>query len=90
MPTDGAAGRLVLMNLAATPESENHGRLLSLLRARSPAMHTVLVLDATSYAERFGADPASAGRLEERRRLWQAFARSHGLDAVFVAAGSSA
>ncbi len=89
MPTDGVAGRLVLMNLAATPESENHGRLLSLLRTSSPAIRTVLALDATSYAERFGADPAWAGRLEERRRLWQSFARGHGLEAVFVTVGPS-
>lgn len=76
---------VLLMNLAATPEAENHGVVIAAARdaahqARPPAAARVLV-DESPYAERFGGDASFAPRLEERRRLWRDFVAGYGLEA---------
>ena len=86
-PAAGLAGRGLLVALAATPESENHGHLLALARQRAGAVRTLLLVDESSYRERFGRDAALAGRLEERRRLWQDFAARHAMDVAFAGDG---
>ena len=58
---------VVLFNLSATPEQENHGAFLSALAAGTPGL-TVL-LDESGLLER-GADPT---RLRQRLLLWQEF-----------------
>jgi hypothetical protein len=68
-----------LFNLSATPESENHGALVSGLRrrmveAKSGAGLTVL-LDESAMRERSG-DGADA-RIESRRAAWEAMLRQH-------------
>ena len=80
----------VLMNLAATPEAENHGVVIaaardSARRARPPAAVRVVV-DESPYAERLAGDASLAPRLEERRRLWRDFVAGYGLEADLVAA----
>jgi len=84
-------GCVILMNLASTPESENHGLVLDTARelARDPSSGTPcrLLVDEASYADRFTADASLAGRLEERRRLWQDFAARHGIEVTFLPAG---
>jgi len=64
-----ASLRLVIFNLAATPEDENHG---ALLRKLGPgAADGVLVLvDETAFRQRFAGQ---AERLAERRKLWRGF-----------------
>ena len=88
-----AGGCVVLMNLAATPETENHGVVISAARDRARGPSCVapfrLVLDESSYAERFASDPALAGRMQERRRLWQEFARGYGVEATFMPTGKA-
>lgn len=79
---------VVVMNLAATPEAENHGIVIAAARdaahrARPPAAVRVVV-DESPYAQRFASDASLASRLEERRRLWRNFVASHGLEADFV------
>jgi len=76
---------VLLMNLAATPEAENHGVVIAAARdaahqARPPAAVRVVV-DESQYAERFGGDASLAPRLEERRRLWRDFVAGYGLEA---------
>jgi hypothetical protein len=79
---------IVLMNLAATPEAENHGVVIaaardSARRARPPAAVRVVV-DESPYLERFAGDASLASRLDERRRLWRDFVAGYGLEADLV------
>jgi hypothetical protein len=76
---------VVLMNLAATPEAENHGVVIAAARdaahrARPPA-GVRIVIDESPYAARLSADASLASRLEERRRLWRNFVAGYGLEA---------
>jgi hypothetical protein len=76
---------VLLMNLASTPEAENHGVVIAAARdaahqARPPAALRVVV-DESPYAERFAGDASFAPRLEERRRLWRDFVAGYGLTA---------
>jgi hypothetical protein len=79
---------VLLMSLAATPETENHGVVItaardSARRARPPGALRVVV-DAAPYAARFEVDPSLASRLGERQRLWHRFVAGYGLDAEIV------
>ncbi len=76
---------VVLMNLAATPESENHGIVIAAARdaahrARPPASLRIVV-DESPYEARFATDASLAARLDERRRLWRNFVAGYGLEA---------
>jgi hypothetical protein len=81
-----AAGlHIVLMNLAATPESENHGVVIAAARdaahrARPPASLRI-VIDESPYAARLANDASLTTRLDERRRLWRNFVAGYGLEA---------
>jgi hypothetical protein len=79
---------VVLMTLAATPEAENHGKVIAAARdaahrARPPAAVRVVV-DESPYAGRLAGDASLAPRLEERRRLWRDFVAGYGLEADVV------
>jgi hypothetical protein len=65
---------LILFNLAATPEAENHGVLVAgvrsaLRRERSGAAVTAL-LDESGYRERLRGQAGAEGRIDSRRRAW--------------------
>ena len=84
---------VLLMNLASTPELENHGSLLERARESARADSSApcrLLLDETSYAERFGGDAGPGGRLEQRRQLWREFAARHAIEVRFLAAKTTA
>jgi hypothetical protein len=75
---------VVVMNLAATPEAENHGIVIAAARdaahrARPPA-GVRIVIDESPYVARLGSDVSLAPRLEERRRLWRNFVAGYGLE----------
>lgn len=76
---------VLLMNLAATPEEENHGAALEGLRdwlARErPRAQLAVLVDEGPYAQRM---EGVAGRLEERRKAWQSFIAARGLQGQFV------
>ena len=79
---------VLLFNLAATPEEENHGAVIAGVRdwlaARQPRGPQLLVLvDEGPYAERMASDGAG-GRVAERRDAWQQFVAAHGLAACRV------
>lgn len=79
-----AVDRLVLVvNLAATPEAENHGLALAAARdalaTNAARTRLLVVVDESAYAARLEGDPALAARLDERRALWARFAAGYGL-----------
>ncbi|MEO8247731.1 MAG: DUF2868 domain-containing protein [Burkholderiales bacterium] len=73
-----AALTLVLFNLAATPEQENHGAFIDHVRAAAPRRIGVLI-DESSLAERLGSAPH---RMAQRRELWRHFCELHGVVAI--------
>ncbi len=79
---------VVLMNLAATPEDENHGAVIAGVRQRVTAARgsrrALVILDEGPYATRMGAVGGAAERIGERRRLWQPFVETHDLKAYIV------
>lgn len=82
------AGRVLLMNLASTPETENHGAAIVAARDHArrarPEQRLLVVLDESTYASRFAAADSFAGRLEERRRLWRTFVAGYGVEVAFT------
>ena len=86
-----AAGKadvmVLLFNLAATPEEENHGDLIAGVRdwlaAGQPRPHLLVLVDEGPYAERMAAD-GDTGRVAERRDAWQEFVAARGLAACSV------
>lgn len=84
----GAEGAHVVVlpfSLAATPEVENHGMVLTGVRDRlaasRPAARLMVVIDEAPFAARMSGVPE---RIAERRELWRQFVASHGLEPVFV------
>jgi hypothetical protein len=86
-----AAGKadvvVLLFNLAATPEEENHGDLIAGVRGwlagGQPRPQLLVLVDEGPYAERMATDGAT-GRVAERREAWQQFVAAHGLAACSV------
>jgi hypothetical protein len=84
----------LLFTLAATPEDQNHGVIITgvrdwLARSRRPVDLLVLV-DEGPYAERMGGPAGPAERLAARRRAWEAFAAARGLTACVLDLGTAA
>jgi hypothetical protein len=83
---------ILFFSLAATPEVENHGRILQLARdcwLRSKAGSRWLVLvDEAPYLVHLGGDASLAARIEQRRSAWRDFVRAHGFDACTLDFGS--
>ncbi len=79
---------IVLLNLAATPEAENHGVVIAAARdsARKarPAATVRVVVDASPYSQRLARDASFESRIEERRQLWRDFVSGYGLEAEIV------
>jgi hypothetical protein len=49
-----------------------------------PNAELVVLVDEAPYAARLAGEGGARERLDERRALWQAFARAHGAEARFV------
>lgn len=66
---------VLLMSLASTPESENHGAIIATLKRALQGRGTglLVVVDESPYAARMGDDPALASRRTERARSWREF-----------------
>jgi len=66
---------VLLMSLASTPESENHGALINALKRGLQGRGTglLVLIDESPYAARLGDDPALAPRRAERARSWRDF-----------------
>ena len=90
----GAASNLeiLLFSLAATPEVENHGRILQLAherwsRSRAGSRWLVLV-DEAPFLAHFGGDASLTDRIEQRRAAWRDFVHAHGFAACTLDFGS--
>jgi hypothetical protein len=79
---------VLLLNLAATPEDENHGVLIDGLRDRlaqgAYRAPLLVVIDEGPYAERMAAQGGAAERMSERRRTWETFARGRDVELYFA------
>jgi len=82
-PGEAATLTAALVNLAATPEAENHGAFLDSLKQVVPGK-VVLLVDQSAYAARLAAQPDAARRIQERKRLWQDFGDLHQVPVTFV------
>jgi len=82
---EGADLVVLPFSLAATPEVENHGMVLTgardLLAASRPAARLMVVIDEAPFAARMSGAP---GRIAERRELWRQFVAAHGIEPIFV------
>lgn len=84
--------RVLLFNLAQSPEEEVHGRLAEAQRralegAPEGAGSLLVCVDEEPYVERMGRDAEAEQRVEERRRCWRRVLREAGLRAVFLRLG---
>jgi hypothetical protein len=85
--TSGDADHLiVLLNLSATPEAENHGALIAGLRrwivqSKSGSVLTVLI-DESALRQRAGT--GGTARLESRRAAWEAMLRQQHVAPVLL------
>jgi hypothetical protein len=79
---------VLLLNLAATPEEENHGALIEGLRDRlargAYRAPLLVVIDEGPYAERMAAQGGAGERMGERRRAWETFVRERNVEVHFV------
>jgi len=73
---DGATLRVVLVDLAATPEEDHQGRFVRTLQAATPHVPLWLVVDESAYRRRFASMPE---RIDERRAAWRQWASAHDL-----------
>jgi hypothetical protein len=72
-----------LFPLSATPESETHGVFLA--RLKDVAGDAALViLDSSGFIGKLGQGVSGTERLNERRALWEEFARQRGVTRVLV------
>ena len=67
---------VVLFNLNATPEQENHGAFLDHFLQLGVPSFSVLI-DEAGYLERMGGQDVSAARMQERIALWRDFCAQH-------------
>lgn len=73
---DGATLRVLMADLAATPEDDHHGRFVQALRTAAPQVPLLLVTDESAYRRRFAGMPE---RVDERRAAWRLWAAAHEL-----------
>jgi len=77
-----------LFSLSATPESENHGLVVTAVRdavqRARPAPELLIVVDEAPYATRIGLDASYERRLDERRQLWRHFLAGYGLELTLL------
>ena len=71
LAADGTTLRVVLVDLAATPEDDHQGRFVRALRAAAPQLPMWLVVDESAYRRRFESMPE---RIDERRAVWRQWA----------------
>ena len=76
LDADGATLRVVLVDLAATPEDDHQGRFVRALRAAAPQLPMWLLADESAYRRRFAMVPE---RIDERRAAWRRWAAAYEL-----------
>lgn len=80
---------VVVFNLAATPEAENHGILMHGLHEQvqqgKTAHRLVAVLDESAYRQRLAGEAGAEARLAQRRAAWQGVLHTDELVAIDLA-----
>jgi hypothetical protein len=76
LAADDVTLRVVLLDLAATPEDDHQGRFIRALRSAAPKLPMWLLVDESAYRRRFAALPE---RIDERRAAWRRWASAHDL-----------
>jgi hypothetical protein len=81
-PREGEVDHVVvLFNLSATPEAENHGALVAGLRQRIAGAKSgaglAVLLDESAMRRRAGAEADADARVESRRAAWETMLRQH-------------
>ena len=79
----GVALTVLLFNLSATPERENHGAFIDQV-VRQSAGEVSAFVDESAYLERVGSEGAGVTRMRERITLWQQFCELHKVPAHVV------
>jgi hypothetical protein len=77
-----ATVRVVLVDLAATPEDDHQGRFVRALQSAAAQVPLLVVADESAFRQRFAGWPQ---RVDERRAAWRRWAASHGLRLTAVA-----
>jgi hypothetical protein len=78
---------ILLLNLAATPEDENHGAAIDRLcglAVSGKSRKALMVIDEGPYAIRMASHGGPTERMPERRRLWTGFVEQRGATACFI------
>jgi hypothetical protein len=87
-PRRGADYLLVLFNLAATPETENHGALVAGVRQAmerdGSGVGFAVLLDGSGYRQRLAGQAGSDRRMETRRGAWERMLSPLGIRPLFV------
>lgn len=83
---DDIAVTAVLFNLAATPETQNHGAFLdrTLKLAHARGRQLLVLVDESGYRARLQEQAGADTRIAERRAMWQGFCQQHQLKATLV------
>ncbi|HSQ79542.1 MAG TPA: DUF2868 domain-containing protein [Casimicrobiaceae bacterium] len=81
MPSTLPAAIIVLFNLAATPEAENHGAIVGELGARAGGAPLIAIVDTTDFTARFHDVPQ---RIAQRERAWREVLEARGATPLFV------
>ncbi len=77
----GANLHIILFTLSATPEAENHGKVISTFRDWARGTPLLVIVDESEYIARIVGDSTLQARLDERRDLWLGFVKRFGVDA---------
>lgn len=86
VPAAALALVVILFNLTATPEAENHGTFVcAVADALPPGTPLVALIDEAVFRQRFAGQTE---RLEERRGGWRELLAARNVEAVFVDLGA--
>jgi hypothetical protein len=82
MDVPALTGVVIVFNLSATPERENHGAFVAALRTACAGLAPLIALvDTSDFVARFGDQPR---RIAERETAWQQLLGAQGVDALSV------
>jgi len=81
LPSTLPAAIIVLFNLAATPEADNHGAIVGELAARAGGAPLIAIIDTTDFTARFHDVPQ---RIAQRERAWREVLEARGATPLFV------
>jgi hypothetical protein len=81
-PASPVAGVVMVFNLTATPERDNHGALAGALAARvARRAPLIAIVDTSDFIDRFHDQPR---RIAERQASWQQELQAQGIEPLFV------